>query len=180
VARLNGTRELATRTRIQRSPLSDAVVAAWAAESFLEALLTRLSQADVQGTPSDADVAAAVARLLAGPGGRPLGGAAGAAGAARPDHGSARPEGGGQTGGAAHPSVLFPRRHHAAGPGDRWRISLGGYAPARGMSVFTVEPPINRNTGDYPTKLDKVSAADRKIEFQSYADAVRMVLLGAP
>ena len=28
-------------------------------------------------------------------------------------------------------------------------ISLGGYAAARGMSVFTVEPPVNRNIADY-------------------------------
>lgn len=32
--------------------------------------------------------------------------------------------------------------------------SLGGYAPARGISVFTVEPPINRTSGEYPTADD--------------------------
>jgi hypothetical protein len=59
-------------------------------------------------------------------------------------------------------------------------VSLGGYAPKRGMSVFTVEPPIDLNSADYPTKQDKVTQANRKIELQSYTDAVRTVLLGAP
>jgi uncharacterized protein DUF4157/succinylglutamate desuccinylase/aspartoacylase family protein len=87
---------------------------------------------------------------------------------------------------AAHPSVagnVGPTgalEHAFWSGGVPGGISLGGYAPTRGMSVFTVEPPINRNTGDYPTDLDKVTAADRKIELQSYADAVRTVLLGAP
>ena len=58
-------------------------------------------------------------------------------------------------------------------------VSLGEYAPARGISVFTVEPPINRTSADYPSDKDAaVSAADRLIELQSYADAVRTVLLG--
>ena len=57
-------------------------------------------------------------------------------------------------------------------------VSLGGYAPPRGISVFTVEPPINAESSEYPTKLDKVSQADRGIELQAYADAVRTVLLG--
>jgi septation ring formation regulator EzrA len=57
------------------------------------------------------------------------------------------------------------------------------------MSVFTVEPPINRNVDDYEPKnksgdtiaaADKISAAERRIELQSYADAVRTVLLGNP
>ncbi len=59
-------------------------------------------------------------------------------------------------------------------------VSLGGYAPPRGMSVFTVEPPINRASTDYPTTLDQVTAANRRIELQAYADAVRTVLLGLP
>lgn len=42
-------------------------------------------------------------------------------------------------------------------------VSLGGYAPSRGISVFTVEPPIDVASKGYPTKLDeKVTAADRK------------------
>lgn len=58
-------------------------------------------------------------------------------------------------------------------------VSFGQYAPARGMSVFTVEPPINRNTGDYLTKKDPgVDQAERKLELQAYTDAVRTVLLG--
>jgi hypothetical protein len=59
-------------------------------------------------------------------------------------------------------------------------VSLGSYAPPRGISVFTVEPPINRASTDYPTTLDRVSAADRLVEQQAYADAVRTVLLGQP
>jgi hypothetical protein len=58
-------------------------------------------------------------------------------------------------------------------------VSLGGYAPPRGISVFTVEPPINRASTDYPTQLDAVSAAERRVELQAYADAVRTILLGA-
>jgi hypothetical protein len=57
-------------------------------------------------------------------------------------------------------------------------VSLGDYASARGYSIVTVEPPINRTTGDYPTRLDTISQADRRVELQAYADAVRTVLLG--
>jgi hypothetical protein len=61
-------------------------------------------------------------------------------------------------------------------------ISLGGYAAARGMSVFTVEPPVNRNIADYGPggnrARDKVTQAGRTVELQAYADAVRTVLLG--
>jgi len=67
-------------------------------------------------------------------------------------------------------------------------VSLGGYASARGMSIFTVEPPINRNVADYEKgkkgfgpaeKLqDKVGHVDRKTELMAYAEAVRTVLLG--
>jgi Domain of unknown function (DUF4157)/Succinylglutamate desuccinylase / Aspartoacylase family len=58
-------------------------------------------------------------------------------------------------------------------------VSLGGYAPNRGMSVFTVEPPLNLSTGDYPTSADaKVDQEERRIELQEYANAVRTVLLG--
>jgi hypothetical protein len=59
-------------------------------------------------------------------------------------------------------------------------VSLGGYASARGMSIFTVEPPVNRTSADYAagnTEGDKVSAGDRAKELQAYADAVRLVLL---
>ena len=86
----------------------------------------------------------------------------------------------------AHPSVAgnvgttgaLDRASWSGGvPGG---VSLGGYAPPRGMSVFTVEPAINRNTADYPTPLDPITVDDRRIELQSYADAVRTVLLGRP
>lgn len=85
----------------------------------------------------------------------------------------------------AHPSVAG--NVGPAGALDRFSwsgsgtggVSLGEYAPRRGMSVFTVEPPINRNTGDYPIGLDPITLDDRRIELQAYADAVRTVLLGA-
>jgi len=58
-------------------------------------------------------------------------------------------------------------------------VSLGSYAPPRGMSVFTVEPPLNLATSDYPAPTDaKVDEAERRVELQAYADAVRTVLLG--
>jgi hypothetical protein len=58
-------------------------------------------------------------------------------------------------------------------------VSLGGYAAQRGISVFTVEPPLNLRTTDYPSSLDsRVDAAERRVELQAYADAVRTVLLG--
>lgn len=58
-------------------------------------------------------------------------------------------------------------------------ISLGQYAAGRGISIFTVEPPFNLTTGDYPSGLDsQVDAAERRIELEAYADAVRTILLG--
>jgi hypothetical protein len=64
-------------------------------------------------------------------------------------------------------------------------VSLGGYAPARGVSVFTVEPPVDAASSAYPNAKDEISGvtdkltqADRVTELQSYADAVRTVLLG--
>jgi hypothetical protein len=48
-------------------------------------------------------------------------------------------------------------------------VSLGGYAPARGMTVFTVEPAINCNTTDYAAgqrEGDRLSEAERRIELQ--------------
>lgn len=56
-------------------------------------------------------------------------------------------------------------------------ISLGKYAPARGMSVFTVEPPLNYRSDD-PARLEALSAAERKAELKAYADAIRTILLG--
>ena len=49
------------------------------------------------------------------------------------------------------------------------------------MSIFTVEPPVNRNIADYgrggSRAGDRLSQADRRTELQAYADAVRTVLL---
>src|SRR5262249_5063404 len=43
-------------------------------------------------------------------------------------------------------------------------VSLGGYASQRGISIFTVEPPINLTTADYPTPVDvAVDAAERRV-----------------
>jgi len=74
-------------------------------------------------------------------------------------------------------------------------VSLGGYAPPRGMSVFTVEPPVDAPSQAYPTDtsdpkakkardeisgdVEELNKADRITELQSYADAVRTVLLGS-
>jgi hypothetical protein len=59
--------------------------------------------------------------------------------------------------------------------------SLGDYASSRGTSIFTVEPPVNRNIADYGkggnNAGEKVNQADRTTELQAYADAVRTVLL---
>ena len=84
----------------------------------------------------------------------------------------------------AHPSIAGNVGAKGAIDNATWSggvpggVSLGGYAPPRGMSVFTVEPPLNLNSADYPTAQDKVTQANRKIELQKYADAVRTVLLG--
>jgi hypothetical protein len=62
--------------------------------------------------------------------------------------------------------------------------SLGQYASARGMSIFTVEPPINCTAADYGTgrrcrgRAAAVSQAERRTELMSYAQAIRTVLLG--
>jgi hypothetical protein len=66
---------------------------------------------------------------------------------------------------------------------DQKGISLGLYAPAKGISVFTVEPPANRALDFYDGKNAepsgaKVSKADRESEIKAYADAVALVLLG--
>ena len=67
------------------------------------------------------------------------------------------------------------------GGGAPGGVSLGGYAAARGASVFTVEPPVNRNIADYGPRGnkagEKMSQEDRRIELQAYADAVRTILL---
>jgi hypothetical protein len=92
----------------------------------------------------------------------------------------------------AHPSVagnVGPTGNidYAAwsGGGTDKGFSLGGYAPARGMSVFTVEPPVDAPTSAYPNASDlvsgaqdKLSQADRITELKAYAEAVRTILLG--
>jgi hypothetical protein len=63
-------------------------------------------------------------------------------------------------------------------------VSLGDYASARGMSIFTVEPPLNCTSADYGPnrtcsgRAPAVSQAERSIELMSYAEAIRTVLLG--
>lgn len=63
--------------------------------------------------------------------------------------------------------------------------SLGDYASARGMSIFTVEPPLNCTTADYAPggrcrgRASGVSETERRLELMSYAEAIRSVLLGS-
>jgi hypothetical protein len=62
-------------------------------------------------------------------------------------------------------------------------VSLGLYGPAKGISVFTVEPPVNRALDFYDGKNPEpkggvVSKAQRQIELESYAEAVATILLG--
>jgi hypothetical protein len=49
------------------------------------------------------------------------------------------------------------------------------------MSIFTVEPPVDRNVADYGkggnTAGDKITQVDRTTELEAYAEAVRTVLL---
>jgi hypothetical protein len=86
----------------------------------------------------------------------------------------------------AHPSV--PGNVGASGEIDTafWSgssprgVSLGQYASQRGISIFTVEPPLNLRTSEFSTTAaeEEVDRAERRIELQAYADAVRTVLLG--
>jgi hypothetical protein len=59
-------------------------------------------------------------------------------------------------------------------------VSHGDYASGRGISIFTVEPPLNLESGDFPESTidSRVDRAERETELQAYADAVRTVLLG--
>ncbi|WP_110850844.1 hypothetical protein [Georgenia satyanarayanai] len=66
---------------------------------------------------------------------------------------------------------------------DKKGISLGLYGPAKDISVFTVEPPVNRALDQYDGTTAEpggsvVSKADRESELKAYADAVALVLLG--
>jgi len=84
----------------------------------------------------------------------------------------------------AHPSIAGNVGPKGAIDNPKWSggvpggVSLGGYAPPRGISVFTVEPPLNLNTADYAKIQNDVSQANRKVELQVYADAVKTILLG--
>jgi hypothetical protein len=93
-------------------------------------------------------------------------------------------------GGNVGPTGNIENATWLGGMGDG--VSLGGYAPARGVSVFTVEPPVDAPSKAYPAKegdpnakdevsgaVEKLTQADRITELQSYANAVRTVLLGS-
>lgn len=85
----------------------------------------------------------------------------------------------------AHPSIAGNVGPKGSIDNPKWSgsvpggVSLGGYAPPRGISVFTIEPPLDLNTGDYAKMKGDVSQANRRIELQAYVDAVRTILLGA-
>ena len=101
----------------------------------------------------------------------------------------------------AHPSIAGNVASTGAIGNATWAggtpkgVSLGSYAPPRGMSVFTVEPPVDAPSSAYPVDAtnpkqpkahdeisgatEKLNRADRITELQKYADAVRTVLLGA-
>jgi hypothetical protein len=59
-------------------------------------------------------------------------------------------------------------------------VSLGQYGPPRGMTVYTVEPAVNRALEDYPESArgQAMTRDQRRVELQAYADAIRTVLLG--
>lgn len=60
-------------------------------------------------------------------------------------------------------------------------ISLGGYGAQRGIDIFTVEPPLNIASSQYPTNADPgLSAFGRAVELRAYAEAIRDVLLRLP
>lgn len=93
----------------------------------------------------------------------------------------------------AHPSIAGNVGPGGALSNASWSggtddgVSLGGYAPQRGMSVFTVEPPVDAESARYPNgkdrvtgNADKLSQADRITELKSYEEAIRTILLAAP
>ncbi|HEU5003828.1 MAG TPA: DUF4157 domain-containing protein [Actinomycetota bacterium] len=55
-------------------------------------------------------------------------------------------------------------------------VSLGDYASARGISIFTVEPPDNKKIGEYARGAARSA---REVEIKAYAEAVRTILLGS-
>ena len=85
-------------------------------------------------------------------------------------------------GGLAHPSVAGNFKNGSAQPNfAHWEggmdkgVSLGQYASARGISIFTVEPPDNKKLNEFA----KASQTARDVEIKAYAEAVRTILLGA-
>jgi len=99
----------------------------------------------------------------------------------------------------AHPSVAGNVGKDGAFSNPTWEggtddgVSLGGYASKRGISIFTVEPPMDAESALYPDtvdpahpggtdrasgKIDTLAKADRITELQAYATAVRTILLG--
>jgi len=86
---------------------------------------------------------------------------------------------------SAHPSIAGNVGPKGAIDNTMWSgsvpggVSLGGYAPPRGVSVFTIEPPLNLNTADFAKARGDITQANRKIELQKYTDAVKTILLGA-
>ena len=84
----------------------------------------------------------------------------------------------------AHPSVAGNVGPTGALDNFTWSggkpggVSLGDYASKRGISIFTVEPPVNLKSTRYPAEPGRISQANRRMELKAYADAVRTVLLG--
>ena len=75
---------------------------------------------------------------------------------------------------SGHPATLIPARS-----GSRPQ-RVARTMPRRGISIFTVEPPLNLMSSEFSTRAaeDRVNREERRIELQAYADAVRTVLLG--
>jgi len=95
---------------------------------------------------------------------------------------SAGPTAGPARTGLKHPSVAGnfkgksaqPNYAHWEGGMDRG-VSLGGYASKRGISIFTVEPPDNKNLNEFKGAAQTA----RDVEIKAYAEAVRTILLGS-
>ena len=84
--------------------------------------------------------------------------------------------------GLKHPSVAGnfkggskqPNYAHWEGGKDAG-VSLGDYASARGISIFTVEPPDDKKLTEYAG----AARTAREVEIKAYAEAVRTILLGS-
>lgn len=152
-------RALTSFTQIQRSTLSDSVRAAHVADSSIETSTSSITGregrqfANREGEHQPVPSAQVAARRL-------------------------HPSVAGNVGASGNLDTAYWSGNSPPG------YSLGGYASARGMSIFTVEPPLNCATADYApggscAGLESaVSAAERRTELMSYAEA-RTVLLGS-